>query len=151
MKDLPRVDESFEEDALFCGFLDGKKKLQELGLVLFACVLLKGLPERKMLRLTLGREPMAVGRKKREGGVIACLVLGQMEADAANEVPRGAMMFKYDLGARRLLIISESALLERIPHPAPGLQHQHRTVHKHRRRIPPVAPRLGQIALHEPS
>ena len=90
MENLAGVDQRLEKLTFPGPFLDRKKQLQELRLVLVVCVFLQRFAQWQMLGLALSRQAMAIGCKEREGRVLVALVFGEVKTNPANEVPRAA-------------------------------------------------------------
>ncbi len=109
--DLARVDHRLQPTTVGCGALHGEEQREQPRLVRGACVFAEGAAEWQVLRLGLRRQLRRVGRKKRERRISVSTVFGEVEVDAADQVPRrvpamqklldGRLRFS-ELGSKRL-------------------------------------------------
>ena len=102
--DLARLDHRLQPRTLGGGALDRQEQREQLRLVGGACVFAQRAAERQVLRPGLRRQVGRVGRQKRERRVIIPAVLGEVEVDAADEMPCRALT------------------LEKLPGPTPSIR-----------------------------
>ncbi len=87
VKDLARIDRLSQPRAGFRRALDRQQERQQLLLAARARVRAQGLPERQVLGLAVGREPVGVSREKGERRRFVLAILGEVEVDLAHDVP----------------------------------------------------------------
>src|SRR5439155_22315870 len=87
LEDRTGLDELAQERALPGRSLDGRQQREQRCLVARSARFLDGLAERPMLHLRVRRQSRGVRRQEREGMLRIALVLGEVEADATDEVP----------------------------------------------------------------
>ena len=98
--DLARVDHRLQPRTLGGGALDRQEQREQPRLVGGACVFAQRAAERQVLRLGLRRQLGRVGRQKRERRLIIPAVLGEVEVDAADEMPRRVLALEKLLDRR---------------------------------------------------
>ena len=98
--DLARVDHRLQPRALGGGALDRQEQREQPRLVGGAGVFAQRAAERQVLRLGVRRQLRRVGRQKRERRVIVPAVLGEVEMDAADEMPRRVLALEKRLDRR---------------------------------------------------
>jgi hypothetical protein len=91
MEDLAALDHGGEPRRRLRRALHGEQQRQQRVLARGARVLLQRLAERQVLRLGRAGEPRGVGGEEREGRLLVAAVLGEVEVDAADQVPGRAL------------------------------------------------------------
>ena len=145
LEDLATVDEALQPGAALAGSLQRRQKGEEALLVGSGSVFAQGLAQRPVLRLPLRRQPGGVGGEEGEGKLLVLAVLGQMDVNAADEIPGRVARLQED--AERLargLQFGVQRGVELLPQP---LQHPGRQVFRpvHRRRRPRQRLQLASI------
>ena len=87
VEDLARIDHRLQPRALLGRALHGQEQREQPRLVGGARVLAQGLAERQVLGLRLRRQPRRVRRQEGERRLLVPAVLGEVEVDAADQVP----------------------------------------------------------------
>ena len=87
VEDLARVDHGPEPRAGLGRPLHGQEEREQPVLLRRAGVLAQRLAEREVLGLAVGGEARGVGREEGEGRLVVLAVLGEVEVDAADQVP----------------------------------------------------------------
>ena len=109
VEDLAGVDHRLEPGAALGRPLHRQEQREQALLVRRAGVLAQGLAERQVLGLAVRGEPVGVGREEGERRLLVLAVLGEVEVDAADEVPGRVQPLEELLRARRLTRASSVA------------------------------------------
>ena len=99
MKNLARIHHGFQPGTGLRRALHRNQQRQEALLVFRAGIFAQSLAERQMLRFGFGREPSGIRGEKCERRIWILAVLGNIEMDAADQVPGRIPAFQKILHA----------------------------------------------------
>ena len=115
VEDLAGVDHRLEPRARLAGALHGQEQREQAVALRLPGVLAQRVTEREMLGLAVGGELPGVGGDEGEGRLVVLAVQGEVEVDAAHEVPRRAeapeQFLRAEPGARPLVVEGGADLL----------------------------------------
>ena len=106
VENLARIDHGLQPRAASDARCTGRSSDSRRSLLAAPAYSPQSLPQRKMLRLGVRRQPRGISRQKSEGRCFVLAVFGQVEVHAADKVPRRVAAFQETPGRRTSIPIT---------------------------------------------